>query len=154
MAEPLRVLLLSPMAPSPPRFGAQARTHGLLTNLAQHHEITAVIVHDDDGTPQTSEAAMRGYCKEVRFIRNPRGASGWRRRVLQLRSWFSTESYQRLVSIAPEVQACLNEVLTAQRFDVVFVNFPHLAHYRLRQAPPGTPPPVVIIDSHDVHYDL
>jgi glycosyltransferase involved in cell wall biosynthesis len=152
--EPLKVLLLSPMAPSPPRFGAQARTHGLLTNLAQHHEITAVIVHDDESTPQTSEAAMRSYCRQVHFIRNPHGASGWRRRLLQLRSWFSRVSFQRLVSMAPEVQACLDEVLTAQRFDVVLVNFPHLAHYRLRQSPPGTPAPVVIIDSHDVHYDL
>ena len=152
--EPLRVLLLSPMAPSPPRFGAQARTHGLLTNLAQHHEITAVIVYDDEGTPQDSEAAMRSYCKQVHFIRNPHGVSGWRRRLLQLRSWFSRESFQRLVSMAPEVQACLDEVLTAQRFDVVLVNFPHLAHYRLRQSPRGTPAPVIIIDSHDVHYDL
>ena len=152
--EPLKVLLLSPMAPSPPRFGAQARTHGLLTNLAQHHEITAVIVHDDESTPQTSEAAMRSYCKQVHFIRNPHGASGWRRRLLQLRSWFSRKSYQRLVSMFPELQNRLDEVLTAQRFDVVLVNFPHLAHYRLRQSPRGTPPPVVIIDSHDVHYDL
>src|ERR1700733_1878705 len=154
VTETLRVLLLSPMAPSPPRFGAQARTHGLLSNLAQHHEITAVIVHDDESTPQTSEAAMRSYCKQVHFIRNPHGASGWRRRLLQLRSWFSRESFQRLVSMAPEVQACLDEVLTAQRFDVVLVNFPHLAHYRLRQSPPGTSAPVIIIDSHDVHYDL
>jgi glycosyltransferase involved in cell wall biosynthesis len=152
--EPLKVLLLSPMAPSPPRFGAQARTHGLLTSLAQQHEITAVIVHDDASTPQISEAAMRVYCKQVHFIRNPHAASGWHRRLLQLRSWFSRESFQRLVSMAPQVQACLDDVLTAQRFDVVFVNFPHLAHYRLRQSPPGTPPPVVIIDSHDVHYDL
>jgi glycosyltransferase involved in cell wall biosynthesis len=152
--EPLKVLLLSPMAPSPPMFGAQARTHGLLTNLAQQHEITAVILHDDESTPHVSGAAMRSYCKQVHFVRNPHGASGWRRRLLQLRSWFSRESFQRLVSIAPELQTLLDMVLTAQRFDVVLVNFPHLAHYRLSQSPSGTAAPVVIIDSHDVHYDL
>jgi polysaccharide biosynthesis protein PslH len=152
--EPLRVLLLSPMACSPPRFGAQARTHGLLTNLAQHHEITAVILHDDESTPQISGTAMHSYCRQVHFIRNPHGASGWRRRLLQLRSWFSRKSYQRLVSTVPELQNCLDEVLKGHRFDVVLVNFPHLAHYRLRQSPPGMPAPVVIIDSHDVHYDL
>jgi polysaccharide biosynthesis protein PslH len=152
--DPLRVLLLSPMAPSPPTFGAQARTHGLLTNLAKHHEISAVILHDDESTPQINGAAMRSYCREVHFIRNPHAASGWRRRLLQLRSWFSGKSYQRLVSTAPELQNCLDRVLTERRFDVVLVNFPHLAHYRLRQSPPGTPAPVVIIDSHDVHYDL
>jgi glycosyltransferase involved in cell wall biosynthesis len=152
--ETLRVLLLSPMAPSPPRFGAQARTHGLLTNLARRYEITAIILHDDDDTPQSSGRAMQSYCREVHFIRNPHGASGWRRRLLQLRSWFSRKSYQRLSSMAPDLQRRLDEVLTGHRFDVVFVNFPHLAHYRLRQSPPGAPTPVVIIDSHDVHYDL
>jgi glycosyltransferase involved in cell wall biosynthesis len=152
--ESLRVLLLSPMAPSPPTFGAQARTHGLLTNLSQHHEISAVILHDDENTPQLNGAAMRGYCRQVHFVRNPYGAAGWRRRLFQLRSWFSRSSYQRLVSTVPELQTCLDEVLQGRRFDVVLVNFPHLAHYRLRQSPPGTRAPVVIIDSHDVHYDL
>jgi glycosyltransferase involved in cell wall biosynthesis len=152
--ETLRVLLLSPMAPSPPRFGAQARTHGLLTNLARCYEITAVIVHDDDDTPQSSATAMRSYCKEVHFIRNPHGDSGWRRRALQLRSWFSRKSYQRLNSMVPGLQNRLDAILAERRFDVVFVNFPHLAHYRLRRSPPGAPRPVVIIDSHDVHYDL
>jgi polysaccharide biosynthesis protein PslH len=154
VTETLRVLLLSPMAPSPPRFGAQARTHGLLTNLARRCEITAIILHDDDDTPQSSATAMQSYCRQVHFIRNPHGASGWRRRLLQLRSWFSRKSYQRLNSMVPELQHHLDEVLTGHRFDVVFVNFPHLAHYRLRQSPPGAPTPVVIIDSHDVHYDL
>jgi polysaccharide biosynthesis protein PslH len=152
--ETLKVLLLSPVAPSPPRFGAQARTHGLLTNLAQRHEITAIILHEEDSVPQTSGAAIRSYCKEVHFIRNPHGVSGWRRRLLQLRSWFSRRSYQHLSSMVPELQRLLDEVLGERRFDVVFVNFPHLAHYRLRQSPPGAPSPVVIIDSHDVHYDL
>lgn len=152
--ESLRVLLLSPMAPSPPRYGAQARTHGLLSNLARHHQITAIVLHDEDCDPQTSGAAMRSYCKEVYFIRNPHGAFGWRRRVLQLRSWFSGSSYERLHSIVPELQSLLDEVLRKQRFDVVLVNLPHLAHYQLRQSPAGAPSPLVVIDSHDVHYDL
>jgi glycosyltransferase involved in cell wall biosynthesis len=56
--------------------------------------------------------------------------------------------------MVPGLQALLDEVLTSRRFDVVFVNFPHFAHYRLRQSPPGEAAPVIIIDSHDVHYDL
>lgn len=152
--ETLKVLLLSPMAPSPPRFGAQARTHGLMTHLAQRHEVTAIILHEDDSAPQTSGPAMRSYCKELHYVRNPHVAAGWRRRLFQLRSWFSRKSYQRLNAMVPELQDCLDEVLSRQRFDVVFVNFPHLAHYHLRKSPRGSPPPVVIIDSHDVHYDL
>ena len=150
----LSVLLVSPMAPSPPRFGAQARTHGLLTYLAKDHDLTALVLHDDDETPALSGPAMRAYCREVTFVRNPNGATGWRRRALQLRSWLSSRSYQRHLFAVPAFQAALDRALGGRRFDVVFVNLPYLAHYRLRHGQPGTPEPAVVIDSHDVGYDL
>src|SRR6185437_14479807 len=121
----LNVLLVSPMAPSPPRFGAQARTHGLLSNLARNHDIAALVLHDDDETAEVSGPAMRMYCREVTFVRNPNGATGWRRRVLQLRSWFSRRSYQRHLFDVPAFQVELDRVLASHRFDVVLVNFPH-----------------------------
>lgn len=153
-AERLKVLLVSPMAPSPPRFGAQARTHGLLSNLAQRHDLSAVVLHDDPETPGTSGPAMRAYCRDVAFVANPHAASGWRRRALQARSWLTRRSYQRHLFDAPALQDVLDRVLGGQRFDVVFVNLPYLAHYRLRRSPPGTTAPAVVIDSHDVGYDL
>jgi hypothetical protein len=36
------------MPVSPPRFGAQARVHGLMTQLAQRHELTAVMLADHE----------------------------------------------------------------------------------------------------------
>lgn len=152
--ERLNVLFVSPMAPSPPRFGAQARAHGLLSNLAKGHDFSALVLHDDLETPEVSGPAMREYCREVTFVRNPNPATGWRRRVLQARSWFSRRSYQRHLFTVPAFQEALDRVLGNQRFDVVFVNFPYLAHYRLRRSPPGTVAPVIVIDSHDVGYDL
>ena len=44
----LRILHVSPTPSSPPRFGAQARMHGLMTQLARRHEITAVSLIDED----------------------------------------------------------------------------------------------------------
>jgi glycosyltransferase involved in cell wall biosynthesis len=154
VVERLSVLFVSPMAPSPPRFGAQARTHGLLTHLAQDHDVSALVLHDDEATPGASGDAMRAYCREVAFVRNPNGAAGWRRRALQLRSWLSGRSYQRHLFAVPAFQQALDRVLRARRFDVVFVNFPYLGHYDVRQSPPGTEPPAVVVDSHDVGYDL
>ncbi len=154
MNERLNVLLVSPMTPSPPRFGAQARTHGLLSNFAQHHDLTAIVLHDDDETPGTSGPAMRAYSREVIFVRNPHRAAGWRRRVLQARSWLSRQSYQRHLFTVPGLQEALDRLLGSRRFDVVFVNLPYLAHYRLRRSPPGTVVPAVVVDSHDVGYDL
>jgi glycosyltransferase involved in cell wall biosynthesis len=154
MNERLNVLVVSPMAPSPPRFGAQARTHGLLSNLANNHDVTAVVLYDDDATPATSGPAMRVYCREVMFVRNPHGVTGWRRRALQVRSWLSSRSYQRHLFAVPALQETLDRLLGSQRFDVVFVNLPYLGHYRLRHAPSGSTVPAVVVDSHDVGYDL
>ena len=152
--ERLDVLVVSPMAPSPPRFGAQARTHGLLSNLAKSHELAALVLHDNDETPRASGPAMQSYCREVTFVRNPHVASGWRRRALQARSWLSRQSYQRHLFAVPAFQAALDQVLGSRRFDVIFVCLPYLAHYRLRRSPPGTVAPAVVIDSHDIGYDL
>ena len=154
MVERLSVLFVSPMAPSPPRFGAQARTHGLLTHLAQDHDVTALVLHDDEATPAASGDAMRAYCREATFVKNPNGAAGWRRRALQLRSWLSGRSYQRHLFAVPAFQRALDRALRARRFDVVFVNFPYLGHYDVRQSPPGTGAPAVVVDSHDIGYDL
>jgi polysaccharide biosynthesis protein PslH len=154
MNERLNVLLVSPMAPSPPRFGAQARTHGLLSNLAKHHDLTAIVLHEDSDTPATSGPAMRAYCREVTFVRNPNGVVGWQRRALQARSWVSRQTYQRHIFTVPALQQTLDRVLSRQRFDVVFVNLPYLAHYRLGRSPPGAATPAVVIDSHDIGYDL
>lgn len=152
--ERLNVLVISPMAPSPPRFGAQARTHGLLSNLAKGHALSALVLHDDDETPGASGPAMLSYCREVTFVRNENAATGLRRRALQARSWLSRRSYQRHLFSVPAFQAALDEALARERFDVIFVNLPYLAHYRLRRSPPGTAAPAVVIDSHDVGYDL
>jgi polysaccharide biosynthesis protein PslH len=153
-SERLSVLLVSPMAPSPPRFGAQARTHGLLSELAKNHDVSAIILHEDEDTPLTSGPAMREYCRDVTFVRNPHSPTGLRRRAQQMRSWLSRRSYQRHLFAVPGFQDVLDRALGSHRYDVVFVNFPHLAHYRLRLSPPGTATPVIVIDSHDVNYDL
>jgi len=126
----------------------------LLSHLAKDHDLAALVLHDDDETPASSGPAMRAYCREVTFVRNPNGAAGWRRRALQFRSWLSGRSYQRHLFAVPAFQAALDRALGSQRFDVVFVNLPYLAHYGVRRSPPGTATPAVVIDSHDVGYDL
>ena len=73
---------------------------------------------------------------------------------MQLRSWLSQRSYQRHLFAVPAFQQALDRTLSARRFDVVFVNLPYLAHYHLRCSPPGASAPAVVIDSHDVGYDL
>ncbi|MGJ5203835.1 glycosyltransferase family 4 protein [Bradyrhizobium sp. HKCCYLR20261] len=150
----LRILSVSHMPPSPPRFGAQARMHGLMTELARRHDITAVALVDDAFDIDECRSAMQAYCRDVVLLPNPFGRDGLAKRLLQLRSLASLQSFDRLRVALPELQRVLDQLLRATRFDIVNLEFPYLAHYDFRLAPAGERPPRLIVDSHEIAYDL
>jgi glycosyltransferase involved in cell wall biosynthesis len=153
-AERLNILYVSQMPASPPRFGAQARVHGLMTRLARCHDLTAAMLVDDEFDADECRRAMQAYCREVVMVPNPYGREGLTKRLLQLRSLTSTRSFERLRVTLPALQQTLDRVLRARRFDVVNLEFPYLGHYALRQAPPGERLPPLVVDSHEIAYDL
>jgi glycosyltransferase involved in cell wall biosynthesis len=150
----LRILCLSQLPPSPPRFGAQARMHGIMTHLARHHDVTAVSLLDDTFDAEECRRAMSTYCTDVVLVPNPRTAHGTGKRLLQLRSLASLRSFERLLFSVDALQPALDRVLRRQRFDVVNLEFPYLAHLDLRQSPPEMPAPPLVLDAHEVAYDL
>ena len=150
----LNILYVSQMPASPPRFGAQARVHGLMTQLARRHDLTAVMLADDEFDIEECRRAMQTYCREVVLVPNPYGQGGLAKRLLQLRSLASTRSFERLRVTVPALQRELDRVLHATRFDIVNLEFPYLGHCDLRQAPPGERRPLVVVDSHEIAYDL
>jgi glycosyltransferase involved in cell wall biosynthesis len=152
--ERLNILYVSQMPASPPRFGAQARIHGLMTQLARRHSLTAVTLVDDEFDADECRRAMQTYCREVVMVPNPRGRQGLAKRLLQVRSLASIRSFERLRVTAPELQQSLDQVLRANRFDVVNLEFPYLGHYDLRRAPPGKRRPALVVDSHEIAHDL
>jgi polysaccharide biosynthesis protein PslH len=152
--ERLNILCVSQIPASPPRFGAQARTHGLMTQLARRHNLTAAILVDDEFDADECRGAMQAYCREVVMVPNPCGRPGLAKRLLQLRSLGSIRSFERLRVTLPALQQSLDGILRAKRFDVVNLEFPYLGHYDLRQAPPDAKPPAVVVDSHEIAHDL
>jgi len=133
----LNILCVSQMPASPPRFGAQARVHGLMTQLARRHDLTAVMLVDEEFDVEECRQAMQAYCREVVLVPNPYGREGIAKRVLQLRSLASVRSFDRLRVTVPALQRALDSVLRSRQFDIVNLEFPYLGHYHLRQAPPG-----------------
>jgi len=152
--ERLSVLYVSPIPPSPPRSGAQARVHGLITNVARRHDVTAISLIGQDFDAEECRLAMREYCRDVVLIPNPNGEEGLAKRILQLRSLASLRSLEHRYFSTPALQGELDRVLQRKRFDVVNLEFPYLAHFRMRQSPPGTPPPPLVLDAHEIAYDI
>jgi glycosyltransferase involved in cell wall biosynthesis len=54
----------------------------------------------------------------------------------------------------PALQRALDQVLRARRFDIVNLEFSFLGHFELRQAPPGERLPALVVDSHNIDYEL
>jgi glycosyltransferase involved in cell wall biosynthesis len=150
----LTILCVSQMPASPPRFGAQARMHGLMTQLARRHDLTAMMLVDEEFDVEECRRAMQAYCREVVLVPNPYGREGIAKRLLQLRSLASARSFDRLRVTVPALQQALDRVLSARRFDIVNLEFPYLGHCYLRQAPPGERLPAMVVDSHEIAYDL
>jgi glycosyltransferase involved in cell wall biosynthesis len=152
--EHLSILYVSQMPASPPRFGAQARLHGLMTQLARRHNLTAVMLVDCEFDVEECRRAMQAYCREVVLLSNPYGQEGISKRLLQLRSLASTQSFERLRVRVPALQRALDRALHATRFDIVNLEFSYLGHYDLRQAPPSDRLPPLVVDSHNIDYEL
>jgi polysaccharide biosynthesis protein PslH len=152
--ERLSILCVGHRPASPPRFGAQARVHGLMTELARRHDLTAVMLVDDEFDAVESRRAMEAYFREVVLIPNPNGARGLTKRLRQLRSLASLQSFERYQVMVPEVQRTLDRVQRAKRFDIVNLEFSFLGYCNLRQAPLGKRPPSLVVDSHNIDYDL
>jgi polysaccharide biosynthesis protein PslH len=152
--ERLSILFVSQTPASPPRFGAQARVHGLMTQLARRHDLTAVTLVDDEFDAEECRRAMQAYCREVVLVPNPYVRQGVAKRLQQLRSLASTHSFERLLVTVPAMQRALDRVLRARRFDVVNLEFTFLGDCNLRQAPPGERLPPLVVDSHNIDYDL
>jgi polysaccharide biosynthesis protein PslH len=150
----LKILYVSPMPTSPPRSGAEARMHGLMSNLARRHTVSAVALLNRSEDSELCGRAMREHCREVILVPNSNVNTQRAKRTQQLRSLVSRHSHERLSYTVPALQYALDAILTREQFDVVNLEFPYLAHYRLRQSPPGTSRPVVILDAHDVSYEI
>jgi glycosyltransferase involved in cell wall biosynthesis len=150
----LTILYVSQMPASPPRFGAQARMHGLMTQLAKRHDLTAMMLVDEEFDVEECRQAMQAYCCEVVLVPNPYGREGSAKRLLQLRSLASARSFDRLRVTVPALQRALDQILRSTRFDIVNLEFPYLGHYHLRQAPRGEKLPALVVDSHEIAYDL
>ncbi|HET7825412.1 MAG TPA: glycosyltransferase family 4 protein [Anaeromyxobacter sp.] len=153
MSERLSVLYVCQAPPSPPRYGAQVRMHGLITAVAERHDVSVACCAEPD-LAAPARRAMRAYSREVEIVVERASTSPVRKRLLQLRSLASARTFERHLFTVPELQRRIDALLSRRRFDVVNVEGPFVAHHRFRAAPRGAPPPRLVLDEHNVEFDL
>jgi polysaccharide biosynthesis protein PslH len=125
-----------------------------MTQLAQRHDLTAVMQFDNELDFEECRRAMQAYCRDVVLIPRPHVGEGLRKRLLQLQSLASTRSWERGLAVVPEMQRALDRILRAKRFDLVNLEFSFLGECELRQAPPNERLPRLVVNSHNIDYEL
>jgi polysaccharide biosynthesis protein PslH len=149
----MKVLFVSSYPASPPTYGGQRRLEGLMTALARRHEVSAAALASPIFDPRVAERAMGEYCREVAIV--PSRSERLPKRLLQLRALVSRRSFEAHFHALPRFQRALDGLLRAGAFDVVVASAGlSLTRYRLAQAPPGKPLPRVVLDEHNIEFDL
>jgi glycosyltransferase involved in cell wall biosynthesis len=155
MSSRKNLLFVVPYLPGPPEFGAQRRTHGLMTDLAKRHDVSLLALTNRSDRLETQLKATREYCREVIAIDNEAFALGQRgKRLLQLRSLASPKSFEWHTHSNRKLTAKLHELVARERWDAVTFEFSQMAPHREGLGPGASPLPPFLLDEHNIEFEI
>jgi sugar transferase (PEP-CTERM/EpsH1 system associated) len=143
----MKILVLTPQLPYPPRQGTSIRNYNLIKYLALSHEVS-LLSFVQPGDELAGIEHLRGLCRRVEVIEAPRRWPLQRFLVLA----FSMQPDMALRLSSAEFRDRLTEMLREDSPDVVQVEGIELAQYGLitdRQHRP-----LLIFDDHNAEYVL
>ncbi|NWG19705.1 MAG: glycosyltransferase [Chloroflexi bacterium] len=120
----MKILVLSPYPPYPPRGGGAMRIYQIVRWLAQRHAVTCLTFAPDD-TSEAALAPLRDLCHLI-AVRGPAGRS------MLHRAWTTIVSPlpdMALRNVSPAYTAAVRSLLAREDFDVVQAESIELAAY-------------------------
>ena len=147
----MKILLITPQLPYPPRQGTTIRNFNLLRSLAQRHtvDLLSFLAPGDSAGEAAMLSELTGRFKS---IEQPHRGSG--RRVISSLSQRLPDMALRLES--PEMRLLVSEWVADGSYDIVQTEGIELAQYgRLaRTVAPSVERPVWVFDNHNCEYLL
>ncbi|CCF84293.1 glycosyltransferase family 4 protein [Nitrolancea hollandica] len=143
----LRILFVTPYLPAPPDFGGASRMYHLIRETGRLHAVTTLSLIAPGDDPRVAEAAL-GRVVAVTVPLTARMAAAPAKRLVQLRSLASPQSFQRRFYWYAAMQQVLDRLIASESFDVVQFEFSQMGAYRV---PPGVPS---ILDIHNIEHDV
>jgi len=158
----MRILILTPQVPYPPRQGTTIRNFNLIAQLSARHEVHLLTFVEKEGQ-LAGAAPLRECCASIQTVVAPQ-----RRVSMRLRDLFLTSHPDMALRLrSPAFQRALGEVVSRHPFDVIQVEGIELAQYALwlqGHRPPGLPSlpsplssdsrPLLVFDDHNAEYVL
>jgi sugar transferase (PEP-CTERM/EpsH1 system associated) len=143
----MKILFLTPQLPYPPQKGTALRNWGLISSLAERHEV-AVLSFLDPGQSPELEATLTDTC-HVETVEPP-----VRPLHIRLRDMLTTHQPDMALRLASEAYAHrLGNWLAREAFDIVHIEGIELAPY-LDVIEAGYSRPLVVFDDHNCEYLL
>ena len=144
----MRILILTPQLPYPPRQGTALRNWGLISNLAHSHEVWLLSFDENPDVAPAPE--LRAACCEVAAFAVPHRSTSQRLRRLAVSdlpdmSW-------RLWS--PEFAAKLASWMREQHFDIIQIEGIELARYVIDGGATMAADTRIVFDDHNCEYVL
>jgi len=158
----MRILILTPQLPYPPRQGTTIRNFNLIAQLAARHEVHLLTFVESEG--QSAEATpLRERCASIQAVVAP-----WRPLSVRLRDLLLTPHPDMALRLrSPAFQRALGEAVSRHAFDVIQVEGIELAQYAIwlrGGRPPALPSlpfplsagnsPLLVFDDHNAEYVL
>ncbi|HEU4793114.1 MAG TPA: glycosyltransferase family 4 protein [Nitrolancea sp.] len=143
----LRVLFVTPYLPAPPDFGGASRMYHLIRETGRRHAVTTLSLVAPGDDPRIAEAAL-GRVVPLTVPLTARMAAAPAKRLIQLRSLVSPQSFQCRFYWYAAMQRAIDRLIADDSFDVVQFEFSQMGVYRV---PSGVPS---ILDIHNVEHDV
>lgn len=140
----MKILMLSPWLPYPPNWGFAKRVYHVLEVLGRRHEVT-LLSYASDGDGDRIKV-LQGMCEAVHTVPAPELDTG--KRLAQLASVLSTQSFQRRIIYSSQMQRKLDELANGPPFDIIHIQTSQLACFRC------DPRSVLVLDEHNIEYEL
>lgn len=140
----MKILHIMPYSPVPPNFGGALRTYNILQRISKHHEVT-LLLFGSKQDEQNLRNEFGGAVRNIYVMPEP-----WQRtykRIAQLYSTVHIHSYFHMLAVNAAMQKKINQLLSAEQYDIVQTEFSHMSNYTLHTSA------VKILDAHNVEYD-
>lgn len=144
----MNILFVTPYLPYPLNNGGLIRVHQLAVNIASRHKMTMLCMEPDNDAQRAGIPVLkeRGIALETvpvahnQLIRN--------KRQYQLRSLFSSKTYQYHQYHSPMMQQAIDRHLESGQYDLVIVEFSQMGYYQFNTDVP------TYVDQHNVEYEI
>jgi sugar transferase (PEP-CTERM/EpsH1 system associated) len=142
----MRILIITPQVPYPPRQGTSIRNYHLIAHLARRHQVD-LLTFLAPGDELTPDSPLYTHCGYVEAVPQPQRSTP--RRLVDLATTLRPDMALRLESAAMHAQ--VQSRLAAQEYDVVQIEGIELAQYARHVDRRRT---AVVFDDHNCEYLL